>query len=206
MITILVKASNQNNLRDLLRSLINNAESRDNYHIFVTGDPDKDKEWIETISEFTERADIVLLKSINQLGERETDLIWILKDEVFVLGHQWDKRLEFYKNKFQDGIVVMFPTGYKPYGAKAEAEIEVIAERHPVLSAKWVELIGLDHAEMICRMLFIKHGIDRRIDLRLLDLQTRAGLSPNPPYDARVIEKKASIIADYIKDFTPSVT
>lgn len=206
MITVLAKASNQNNLRDLLRSLINNAESKDNYHIFVSGDPAKDSEWLETISEFAEKSDIVLLKTAEQIQERETDLLWILTDEVFILGFQWDKRLEFYKNKFPDGIVVMMPTGYKPYGAKAETEIAQIAERHPVLSAKWVELVGIEHAEMICRMLFIKHGIDRRVDIRLLDLQTRAGLSPNPPYDERDIEKKANIIATYIKDFTPSVT
>lgn len=203
MITIFIKATNTNNLRDLIRSMINNAENRENYQIYVGGDPAQDDKWLETISEFKERADIFLMKEGGAPEEISTELFWTITDEFFVLGHQWDKRINFYKDNFPDEIVVMLPSGYKPYGAKSEIEIATIAEKNPIVSAKWAELVGLNDVEMICRILFIKHTIDRRIDMRLLDLQPRGAVSYLPAYDAREIEKKADIIADYVRAFTP---
>lgn len=205
MITILAYASNQNALRDLIRSLIGNAEKKDSFQIFVGGDTSKDELWLETMSEFKDQASLFLM-SEGQSKEIDTQLCWVLSDEVFILGSHWDKRINYYKEKYPDDIIVMFPTGYKPYGVKSEAEIAAMAERHPVLSAKWVELVGLQDAEMICRQLFLKHGIDRRIDIRLIDIQERGAPSPRPGYDPREVARKADIIADYINNFTQSRT
>ncbi len=92
----------------------------------------------------------------------------------------------------------MFPSGYKSYGTKSEQEIAVVAERFPVLSAQWIEIAGMQHAEMICRSLLLKHAIDRRVDIRLVDIQARGALSPQPEYDSMQVEKKADAIAEFI--------
>jgi len=205
MITIFAYASNQNGLRDLLRSLIGNAEKKDSFQILVGGYPDNDALWLETMAEYKDVANLSLMTA-GQGKEIDTRLCWVLSDEVFILGTQWDKRINYYRDKYPDDIIVMFPTGYKPYGVKSESEIAMMAERHPVLSAKWVELVGLQDAEMICRQLFLKHGIDRRIDIRLIDIQERGAPSPRPAYDPKEVIRKADIIAEYINNFTPSGT
>lgn len=193
MITVFIRATNKHNLRDAVRSLINNAQSRNNYRIVIKGNGD----WTEVISEFRESSDISVTIDGNAVPY-EDDVIWYLSDDVFVLGYQWDKRILFYKDNYPDGIIVMFPSGYRPYGSKSENQVASLAERHPVLSRGWIDLVGMEDAEMICRTLFLKHGIDRRVDIRAVDIHERGAQKPNPEYSISEVEKKATIISDFI--------
>lgn len=198
MITIFAKATNQSSLRDLLRSLINNADNRKNYQIFVGGDPKQDDKREEILSEFREQADVFLMKEGEDPKAIETELFWCLSDEVFVLGHHWDKRILFHKDKYPDDIIVMFPSGIRSYAKKSESEIALAAERNPVVSAQWVELAGLHDVEMVCRSLALNHGIDRRVDISPVKVQFRGKQSLPPEYNQTEVEKKSQAVSQFI--------
>lgn len=194
MITVIIEANNTNNLNDLLRSLINNAQSRDNYNIVVKG-----KEYCRNVVDSYITSADILLSNTPGHSIPIPDLVWNIHDDYFVLGQQWDKRLNYYKDKFEDGIVVMMPSGYKPYNIMGEQEIASLAERNPVVSGKWLELVGLCDVEMICRSLSLRHNIDRRVDIRLADITARGKIPEIPTCRTNDIDYKADIIADYIK-------
>lgn len=205
MITVIIKATDKNNLRDLIRSLIGNAASRENYRIYVGGEEaERDGAWLDVMSEFKDSADMFLMTEDKHPNISDARLLWMLSDDVFVLGRQWDKGLLFYADKYPDAILALLPSGYKAYGTKSEEEIAVVAERNPVVSSKWAQLVGVENVEMICRSLFMKHGIDRRVDIRRLNLMQRGAFTSQPLHDSIEVEKKAQVIADYINGFTPS--
>lgn len=201
MITIFIKATNSHNLNDTIRSLVGNSEKKDVFRIFVGGD----KSFSGVVDSFKAAVEIKLLEE-NETVEYDSKLVWLLSDEVLVMGYQWDKRLLHYADKFPDDIIVMFPSGNKGYGARSETEIAAMSEKNPVVSAKWAELVGLQDAEMICRKLFLKYDIDRRIDARCVGVLERGAPGVRDTYDAREVGRKADIIADYIKNFTPGGT
>lgn len=201
MITVLIKATDPYKLNDLIRSLINNAESRDNFRIVVGGD----SSYSAIVDDFRDRADIELLSEGDTLFSG-SKLLWILNDEVFILGRVWDKRLLYYANNFPDGIVTMFPSGYKSYNSSNEFQIATMAEKNPVVSTKWFALAGGEDVEMVSRELFLTYGIDRRIDVRLVDVIERGAIAPRTPYDLDKVKEKAKAIAEYIKNFTQSGT
>lgn len=191
MITVIAKATDKNAINDLLRSLINNAEDKNSFEILVDGGA----EYAEVVDRYQGEA----LVEFNQPTKSYySTLIWTLTDSVFVLGQQWDKRIRFYQKKFPDGIVAMLPSGYRNYREKSEEEVLVMAERNPVVSDKWVELAGTDDVEMVCRSLFLRHNIDRRIDIRLVDLQYRGAVPVNEIPDMTSVDARADAIANYI--------
>lgn len=196
MITIITRASSDYNLNDLLRSLINNAEDKNNFQIIV------DEKYKAIADTYKDIANIVYLEN-HETIELNTEIVWSISDEYIVMGHQWDKRINFYKEKFEDGVFVMLPSGYKSYNMISVNQTEEMAERNPIMSSKWVELAGIDNVEITCRDLFFKYGIDRRIDLRLVDLLARGRISSLEPYDTKEVEINADKIAEYIKTFTP---
>lgn len=202
MITIFVKATDPHRLRDLLRSLVNNAESRDNYRIVIGGETTRHGEWVQVASEFSGRAEIVVVAEGGVI-ELEATMVWILDDDVFVLGYQWDKRILHYADAFDDGIVVMCPSGVKPYAASGVEVSSMQAERHPIVSAEWTSLVGLQDVDRICQELALTHGVDRRIDMRLLDVQWRGQPTPitTPATPTSEIKAKAQGIRTHIGDY-----
>lgn len=194
MITVFVKATDTYKLNDLLRSLIGNAEKKENFRIIVGGDEIYQK----VIDDYKNKSDISLMKEGDLPKEILTKMVWMISDDVIVLGRQWDKRILFYANKYPDEIIVMFPSGYKHYHDKSEEQVAFMAERNPVVSGKWIELAGMYDVEMICRDLFVKYNIDRRIDIRLVDVTERGMMPARKSYDSVDVSTKANAIADYI--------
>lgn len=198
MITIVVKATHNDALNDLVRSLISNSEDKNSFCIVVIGE----ENFQDVVEKYTDSISIKRLLEVPITFS--TDLVWSITDEVFVMGYQWDKRLGYYKDKFPDGMIAMLPSGYKAYKERSEWDIIQLAERNPVISGKWANLVGIDDVEMICRYLVLNFDIDRRIDVRLVDLIQRGKISPYVL--GNTIEQKAEKIVDYINSFTRSST
>ena len=82
-----------------------------------------------------------------------------------------------------------------------EAQAEDQAEKYPVVSREWVGLAGVKDVSAVCRFLALQHHIDRRIDLRLVNILERKPAPLGVPSDVLSAQRKAAAIAQYIGDF-----
>lgn len=195
MISILLGCRGSRHIADLLRSLSNNASSRDSYEVCIKLDDD-DPELVSIQNILASFGEQMTIKSIvsprgsgySDLHKSYMDLLfiaeplakvyWVLSDDVLILGASWDKYIHYYAdNNKMDDLFVIIPSTMIDYSNISSEKALDLMDNYPIWSRKWVQKVGFGFTfstdgwtNLILRELFVDKRIDKRIHVRHINL------------------------------------